>query len=74
MKLYNDVGELIVALYLAIAVVTFGHAWHGVPATEEHSFGGVNYTVHNGPGTRLIAGVASAIAWPFYWSVKAWEK
>jgi len=62
-----------IGLYLLIGVFTFGHCWNQVPATEQHHFGSIEYTVHNGPGTKMIASVAAAAAWPLYWSVKVQE-
>ena len=61
-------------LYLMVSIFTFGHCWNQVPETEKHYFGGQEYTVHNAEGTKFIASIASAAAWPLYWSVKAQKK
>lgn len=62
-----------IGLYFVIAIFTFGHCWNQVPEKEQHFFAGQEYTVHNGPGTKMMASVASAAAWPLYWSVKVQE-
>lgn len=73
MKKLFDEPLTFIALYLMIGVFTFGHCWNQVPATEKHYFGGAEYIVHNGPGTKMIASVGAAAAWPLYWSVKVQE-
>jgi hypothetical protein len=60
--------------YMLIGIFTFGHAWHSVPDAEKAQFAGIEYTIHNGPGTKFMAGFACSLAWPLYWSVKVQEK
>lgn len=59
-----------VVLYLIVGIVTFGDAWNYVPEKEVGYFGGQEYTIHNGPGTRMLAAVGGGLAWPLYWSVR----
>ena len=57
--------------YLLGFVFTFGHAYHKTPSIERQSFGGIEYTVHNGPGTKAVGALLASAAWPLYWSVQA---
>lgn len=52
-----------IALYLAGAIVTFGHAWN-------RDFSIYNYELE----AKLDCAVAAAAAWPLYWSTVVWEK
>jgi hypothetical protein len=59
-----------IVAYLLGAIYTFGHCWNHIPDTEESSFGGVAYTIHNGPGTKMMASAGAAAFLPLYWSVR----
>lgn len=60
-------------LYVLGFVFTFGHAFNAIPSMERQSFGGIEYTVYNGPGTKSVGAFLSSIAWPLYWSAQAWK-
>jgi hypothetical protein len=66
-------SDIIIIAYIVIAVITFGHAYHQVPDTEQGRFGDITYTIHNGPGTKTAGAVPCAAAWPLYWSVWAFK-
>lgn len=74
MKQFFNEPLTYVALYLMVGVFTFGHCWNQVPEIEKGYFGSTEYIIHNGSGTKMIASVGAAAAWPLYWSVKAQEK
>lgn len=65
---------LIIVFWLFMTIFTFGHAYNQYPSIEKGYFGSTEYTIHNGPGTKLFASFFSSIAWPLYWSVKVQEK
>lgn len=73
MKQFFKEPEAYLLMYVVAALFTFGHAYHQVPDTEDHQFAGVQYTVHNGPGTKVVGAALATMFWPLYWSVKAWE-
>jgi hypothetical protein len=62
-----------VAIYFLGIIFTFGHAYNAIPLLERQSFGGVEYTVHNGPGTKSVGAFLSSVFWPLYWSAQAWK-
>lgn len=49
----------VAALYLLVAVLTFGHSWWRI--TQDAN------------GRREIGAVICAVAWPAYWAVQAFE-
>ena len=57
-------------LYILLGIYTFGHSWVHYPETEVGYFGGQEYTIHNGPGTKLLASIGAAAFSPLYWSVR----
>lgn len=65
------VGSLVA--YVMIFIYTFGHAYAHYPDTEKGYFGGVEYTIHNGSGTKGSSAFISSIFWPLYWSIKFQE-
>lgn len=68
----STIGGIILGYILAI-VLTFGHAYHNIPDSEQREYAGQIYTVHNGAGVKVTGAFLSSIFWPMYWSVKAWE-
>lgn len=65
---------LIIVFWLFMTIFTFGHSYNQYPTIEQGRFAGVDYQIHNGPGTKLFASFFMSIAWPLYWSVKIQEK
>lgn len=65
-------GAIILGYCLAF-ILTFGHAYHSIPDTEQKEFAGQMYTVHNGVGIKSTGAFLSSIFWPLYWSVRVWE-
>lgn len=61
-----NLTSLAIAVYLLLAVVTFGHA-HAY-LTRTASCGEKTWCVS--PGERAFY---SSAAWPFYWSMTAWR-
>jgi hypothetical protein len=66
-------AEVLLITYILGMVLTFGHAFHQTPDEEIGRFGGVEYTIRNGPGTKAIGGMLCAIVWPLYWSARIWK-
>lgn len=60
-------------LYVLGFVFTFGHAYNKTPDIERQTFGGIEYTVHNGPGTKTAGAMVASMFWPLYWSAQAWK-
>lgn len=60
--------------YIFMVIFTFGHAYANYPDTEKGYFGGTEFTIRNGPGTKGSGALISSVAWPLYWSVKLQEK
>ena len=60
--------------YLVVAIFTFGHCYNQYPNEEHGNFGGTNYTITNGPGTKGVGSLVLSALWPLYWSVKLQEK
>ena len=50
------------ALYLLIAINTFGHAWVMISTNPQANDAGI-----------MIGAWGCAIFWPLYWSVKFWS-
>ena len=50
------------ALYLVIAINTFGHAWASISTNPQANDAGI-----------MIGSWGCAIFWPLYWSVKFWS-
>lgn len=62
-----------IALYAAMMIFTFGHAFNGIPDTEVSKYAGIEYTIHNGSGVKAMMSFVSGIFWPLYWSVELQE-
>lgn len=56
--------------YVLGFVLTFGDAYHKTPSVEKGYFGGQEYTLHNGPGTKAAGALMASVFWPLYWSVQ----
>ena len=72
-KLLSEPVTYILA-YIFMCVITFGHCYNHYPDEEKGSWGGINYTIANGAGTKTMGSFFSSIFWPLYWSVKLQEK
>ena len=59
--------------YILGFVFTFGHAYNAVPSVEKAHFGGAEYVVHNGVGTKTTGAFLASMVWPLYWSAQAWK-
>jgi predicted negative regulator of RcsB-dependent stress response len=68
----STIGGIILGYILAF-ILTFGHAYHQIPDSEQREFAGQMYTVHNGLGAKAAGAFLASIFWPLYWSAKAWE-
>ena len=66
-------SDIIIIAYIVIGILTFGHAYHQVPDTEQGRFADITYTITNGPGTKSAGAIACAVAWPLYWSVRMYK-
>lgn len=71
MKQFFENPFVYVLVYVLGFTLTFGNAYHKTPDTERNSFGGTEYTVHNGPGTKAVGAFVASVFWPLYWSVQA---
>lgn len=54
--------KLLLALYIAGAIATFGHAWN-----RDYS------NTLDGQATALVAAPVCASLWPLYWSAWFWK-
>jgi hypothetical protein len=59
-----------IAVYVLVALFTFGHAFNNRPPTTQ-AWGQMRPTTD---ADRFFAGAASGIFWPMYLSVKFFEK
>lgn len=67
---------ILIALYAAVGVVTFGHAAAKKDAWYAQTCGTVDERIAAGSGCYLTPGAAALpamIFWPFYWSWTAFE-
>lgn len=59
----------IIALYVAIGVVSFGHAAANTPTPKCDPF-----CITTRGERAVIAGMGAFFMWPFYWSWEAFER
>jgi hypothetical protein len=68
----STIGGIILGYILGF-ILTFGHAYHSIPDTEEMVIAGQTHTVRNGAGVKSTGAFLSSMFWPLYWSARAWE-
>jgi len=58
-----------ISIYITAFLITFGHAYTTADKTREFA----GYTINVGKGTRTTEAFISAMFWPLYVSILAWE-
>lgn len=70
-------GQILAALYLVVAIVTFGHAASARYGTVHDEYiecmREPDKICFRDNTTPTIAGLSAAIFWPFYWSWVAFD-
>lgn len=62
----------VLAAYAIAAIVTYGHAWENLDSCEIGVFTGNAY--RRDSADRFMLSTLSAVFWPLYTSMKAFEK